>query len=281
MNTAMKFRSLGIGLAAAAVASILAGCASTAVRPAAGAVDARARLTQLQSDPALANRAPLAMQAADEAVRVAERPETDSDLEAYRVYMADRKIDIARAEAETRLAEDQRPELRAASEKARLDSRTRELDLSQNQTALANADGADHAAEMQRQIDSLQARVAGSSLVVTLGDSLFSDDGTVLEDTSSGDLNRLVAFLDRYPDRTASITGYTDDTGTDRDDQARSQRSADSVMSYLIEQGISPERLSASGMGDSSPIATNDSALGRQQNRRVEVAIHAPESAER
>ncbi len=280
MNTAMKFKSFGTGLAAAAVASVLAGCASTSVRPA-GAVDARARLTQLQSDPALANRAPLAMQAADAAVRVAERPGADSSLETYRVYMADRKIDIARTEAETRLAEDQRPELRAESEKARLDARTRELDLSQNHTAMANAEGAEHAAELQRQIDFLQARVAGSTLVVTLGDSQFSNDGTVLEDSSSGALSRLVAFLDRYPDRTASITGYTDNTGTDDDDQARSQRSADSVMSYLIGQGISPDRLSASGMGDSSPVATSESAFGRQQDRRVEVTIHAPESAER
>jgi outer membrane protein OmpA-like peptidoglycan-associated protein len=281
MNTKMRFKSFGTGLAAAAVASVLAACASTSLRPAAGAVDARARLTQLQSDPALANRAPLAMQAADDAVRVAERPGADSNLETYRVYMADRKIDIARAEAETRLAEDQRPELRAESEKARLDARTRELDLSQNQTALANSEGADHAAELQRQIDSLQGRAAGSSLVVTLGDSLFSDDGTVAENGSSGDLNRLVAFLDRYPDRTVSIAGYTDNTGADDDDQARSQRSADSVMSYLIGQGISPERLTASGMGDSSPVATNDSAYGRQQNRRVEVTIHAAESVER
>lgn len=280
MNTSMKFKSFGAGLAAAAVASVLAACASTSVRPA-GAVDARARLTHLQSDPALANRAPLAMQAADDAVRVAERPEIDSDLEAYRVYVADRKIDIARAQAETRLAEDQRPELRAESEKARLDSRTRELYRSQNQTAVANAEDAEQAADVQRQIDLGQARLAGSNLVVTLGGSLFSDDGTVLEDGSPGDLNRLAAVLDRYPDRTASIRGYTDNTDGDRGDQARSQRSADSVMSYLIGQGIAADRLTASGMGDSSPVATNDSAFGRQQNRRVEVTIHAPESEER
>lgn len=280
MNKAMKFKSLGTGLVAAAVTSLLAACASTPASPA-GAADARARLTQLQSDPALANRAPLAMQAADTAVRVAERPGADSNLQAYRVYMADRKTDIARAQAETRLAEDQRPELRAESEKARLDARTRELDVAQNQTALANAAGTDRATEMQRQIDSLQARVAGSDFVVSLGDSLFSDDGTVLEGGSSGDLNRLVAFLDRYPDRTASIRGYTDDTGTHADDQTRSQRSADSVMSYLIGRGIAPDRLTATGMGGSSPVANNDSALGRQRNRRVEVTIHAPESVRR
>jgi len=280
MNTAMKFKSFGTGLAAAAVASVLAACASTSVRPA-GAIDARARLTRLQSDPALASRAPLAMQTADAAVRVAERPEADPDLEAHRVYMADRKIDIARAQAETRLAEDQRPELRAQSEKARLDARTRELDLARNQTSLAKAEGAEQAADLQRQIDLAQARVAGSNLIVTLGNSLFSGDGTVLEDSSSGDLNRLAAVLDRYPDRTASIKGYTDDTGTEHGNQARSQRSADSVMAYLIAQGIAPDRLTASGMGDSSPVATNDSAFGRQQNRRVEVTIHAPESVER
>lgn len=280
MNTAMKFKSLGTGLVAAAVASALTACASTSVRPA-GAVDARARLTQLQSDPALANRAPLATQAADAAVRVAERPGADSDLEAHRVYMADRKIDIARAQAETRLAVDQRPELRAQSEKARLDARTRELDLAQHRATLANAEETEQGAEQQRQIDLLQARIAGSNSVVTLGDSLFSDDGTVLEDSSSGDLNGLVAFLDRYPARTASIKGYTDDTGSDAGDQARSQRSADSVMSYLIGQGIAPDRLAASGMGASSPVATNDSASGRQQNRRVEVTIHAPESVQR
>src|SRR6185437_12786066 len=105
--------------------------------------------------------------------------------------MADRKIDIARAQAETRLAEDRRPELRAESEKARLDARTRELDLSKNQTALANAGGGGHAAELQRQSDWLQARVSGSNLVVTLGDLQFSDEGTVLQNSSSGDLDRL------------------------------------------------------------------------------------------
>ena len=280
MNTTTRFNSFGTGVIAAAVASVLAACASTSVRPA-GAIDARARLTRLQSDPALASRAPLAMHAADDAVRVAERPEADSDLETYRVYMADRKIDIARAQAETRLAEDQRPELRAQSEKARLDARTRELDLSKTQTALANAEGSEHAAGLQRQNDWLQARVAGSNLVVTLGDLQFSDEGTVLEDSSSGDLNRLVAFLDQYPDRTAVIEGYTDKTGADDEDQARSQRSADSVMSYLVGRGIAPDRLRASGMGDSFPVATNDSPSGRQQNRRVEVTIHAPESVER
>ncbi|MHB1871525.1 MAG: OmpA family protein [Steroidobacteraceae bacterium] len=319
MNNAMNSKTVGSGLVAAAVASVLAACASTPMRPT-GAVDARARLTQLQSDPALANRAPLAMQSAEDAVRVSEQPGASSRLEAYRVYIANRDIDIARAQAETRLAEDQRPELRAENDKVRLDARTRELDRARNETARANSAGADQAmaaasaredadaanmvaataqqqasdarserddadlaasssrqqsAELQRQIDLLQPTVSGSGLVVTLGDSMFSRNGTMLEDRSSGGLERLVAFLDRYPNRTASIRGYTDNTGTEDGDQARSERSADSVMSYLVAQGIAPDRLTASGMGDRSPVATNASVSGRQMNRRVEVTIHA------
>jgi outer membrane protein OmpA-like peptidoglycan-associated protein len=319
MNTTLRFKSLGGGLASAAVASLLAACASTAVRPT-GAADARARLTQLESDPALANRAPAAMHEAEAAVRVAEQPGADSDLEAYRVYIADRKVDTARAEAETRLAKDQRPALRAQSEQARLDSRTRELGVAQDQTAAADAAGAEQAsaanaarnaasaadlaagnaqqqaadarseaagadsaaassgqkaARLQRQLDLLQARSAGPGLVVTLQDPVFSDDGAVSEDSSSAKLNRVVAFLERFPDRTATIEGFSDDTGTGESEQAGSQRRADSVMSYLIRRGIAPGRLMALGMGDSSPVATNDTASGRQRNRRIEVTIQA------
>lgn len=325
MNNTMQFKGVGRGLVAAAVASALAACASAPVRPS-GAVDARAQLTQLQSDPALANRAPLAMQTAEDAVRVSEQPSASTRLEAYRVYIADRDIDIARAQAETRLAEDQRPALRAENDKVRRDARTRELNAARNETARANSESADQAIaaasaredanaadlaaataqqqaadargerdsadlaasssrrqteDLQRQIDLLQPRVSRSGLVVTLGDSMFARDGTMLEDSSSGRLQRVVAFRERYPNRTASIRGYTDNTGTEHDDQARSERSADSVRSYLIAQGIAPERLTASGMGDRSPLATNDSDSGRQLNRRVEVVIHTPGPATR
>ena len=80
---------------------------------------------QLQSEQALASRAPLAIKDADTAVTLAEQPQGDLELAAHRVYIADRKVEIARAQAETRLAEDQRAALTAQREEARLDSRTR------------------------------------------------------------------------------------------------------------------------------------------------------------
>lgn len=386
MNMNTQTSRLKTSLVAAAVASVLAGCASSPAKPA-DALGARTRLTQLQSDPALANRAPLAVQAADTAVRLAEQPESDSALVAYRVYMADRKVDLARAQAETRLAEDQRPALIAEREKVRLDARTRELEVARGETASALAEGAEQksaadaarndansanraaadsneqalearsetgsadlraadsnrqaldarseadsanlaaatsnqqavdarsdassadlaaadsrkqasearreadnanlavtaakqeTAELQQRIDTLQARVTDRGLVVTLGDVLFTSGEAGLKKTSSGNLERLVTFLDQYPDRTATIEGYTDNRGSDESNQVLSQRRADAVKSYLVERGVSSDRLVASGGGEGSPVAGNDSAAGRQQNRRVEVIITNPPPA--
>ena len=276
-------------LVATTVASIiLAACAVAPVKPD-GATEARAKLTQLQSDPNLATRAPVAMKEADSAVRAAEQPQVDKDLGAYRVYMADRKVDTARAQAETSFAEDQRVALGADRDKARLDARTREADVAKGQVATARGDAnaaqaaaassEQQAAELQRQIDALQAKATDRGLVLTLGDVLFATGRADLKSGASGNLNKLVAFLNKYPDRTVIIEGYTDNVGSEDYNQALSERRADSVKSYLAEQGIGAMRLSASGKGESDAVGSNDSSTGRQQNRRVEVIISNPSAA--
>jgi outer membrane protein OmpA-like peptidoglycan-associated protein len=268
---------LGKTLIAAAVASVLlAACAAAPLKPD-GAAEVRNKLTQLQSDPNLASRAPQAIKEADAAVRAAEQPQADKELGAYRVYMADREVEIARAEAETNLAEDQRAALRAQRESARLDARTREADAAH----LAAASSEQQAAELQRQIDALQAKPTDRGLVLTLGDVLFETGRANLKAGATSNLNKLVAFLNEHPDRTVAIEGYTDSVGSEDYNQGLSERRADSVKSYLAGQGISSIRLSASGKGESDPVAGNDSAAGRQQNRRVEVIISNPPAASR
>jgi outer membrane protein OmpA-like peptidoglycan-associated protein len=71
---------------------------------------------------------------------------------------------------------------------------------------------------------------------------------------------------------TLMVEGYTDSVGSDEHNDGLSQRRADSVKAYLTGQGIGSMRIAAAGKGDSAPVAGNDSAAGRQQNRRVEVA---------
>jgi len=276
-------------LIATTVASVLlAACAAAPVKPD-GAAEARNKLTQLQADPNLGSRAPLAMKEADSAVRVAEQPQDDKELAAYRVYLADRKVDIARAQAETSLAEDQRAALSAQRERERLNARTREADAahlaaasSERQADAANlaaASSEQQATELQRQIDVLQARPTDRGLVLTLGDVLFETGRSGLKMGATGNLNKLVAFLNRYPDRTALIEGYTDSVGSEDYNQGLSERRADSVKSYLVGEGIGATRLSATGKGERDPVASNDSAGGRQQNRRVEVIISNPAAA--
>jgi outer membrane protein OmpA-like peptidoglycan-associated protein len=263
-------------IATSVAALLLAACAAAPVKPD-GAADARSKLTQLQSDPSLAGRAPLAVKEADTAVQVAEQPQADQELGAYRVYMADRKVEIARAQAETSLAEDQRTALSANRETSRLDARTREADAAH----VATANSQQQAAELQRQIDVLQAKPTDRGLIVTLGDVLFDTGKASLKAGATSNLNKLVAFLNEYSDRTVLIEGYTDSVGSEDYNQGLSERRADSVKSYLAGQGIGSIRLSASGKGESDPVASNDSAAGRQQNRRVEVIISNPPAASR
>jgi len=276
-------------LVATTVASVLlAACATAPLKPD-GAAEARNKLTQLQSEPNLTNRAPLAMKEADAAVRAAEQPQTDKELGAYLVYMADRKVEIARAQADTSLAEDQRGALSTQREKARLDARTHEADVAEGKVAtardeagaahLAAANSEQQAAELQRQIDVLQAKPTDRGLVVTLGDVLFATGRADLMAGATGNLNKLAAFLDKYPDRTVVIEGYTDNVGSEQYNQGLSERRADSVKSYLARQGIGMLRLSASGKGESGAVGDNSSATGRQQNRRVEVVISNPPAA--
>jgi outer membrane protein OmpA-like peptidoglycan-associated protein len=86
-------------------------------------------------------------------------------------------------------------------------------------------------------------------------------------------LGRLAAFLKDYPDRAVLVEGHTDNTGSDEYNQSLSERRAESVRSFLISDGVDAQRVLARGYGKSYPIAGNDSAAGRQLNRRVEIVI--------
>ncbi len=277
-------------LIAAAIAAILvSACASVPTEPA-GAADLRARLTALQADPQLGNRAPVAMEQANAAVAAAERPQADLAEVAHLEFIADRKIRIATAAAQSQLAVDQRKGITDQRAAMQLRERTHEADVARDATADAQRNTVDaqrqaadaqrqadasqrQADELQQQITDLQAKQTDRGLVLTLGDVLFATGTANLNTGGSANLGKLAGFLTKYPTRTVQIEGYTDSVGGDEYNLGLSQRRADSVRTYLVNQGISPDRLTASGKGKSSPVGDNSSATGRQQNRRVEVII--------
>lgn len=296
-------------VAAAVAAALITACASAPMKPA-GSAEVRSKLTRLQGDADLANRAPVAMKDADAAVRAAEISQPDETLARHLVFMADRKVEIAKALAETSLAEDQRTTLSQQRETARLDARTHEADAANDRAAVARADSAEQkvaadqsrvdadsarasatssqlqtaelqkqALAMQQQLADMQAKVTERGVVLTLGDVLFLTGKADLKSAATGNLNKLVAFLGQYPNRTVLIEGYTDDVGSPDFNQGLSQRRADGVKAYLAGQGVGIVRLTSLGKGESDPVGDNNSPEGRQQNRRVEVIVSNPPAA--
>ncbi len=259
-------------IAVAVAAALLAACATVATQPP-GSAALRARLTTLQADPQLAGRAPLAIEKANMAVAAAEKPQADPAVNAHLQFMADREISIATAVAQSQLAVDQRKDITEQRAAMQLKARTQETDVANQKTVIAVAEGQRNAADLQQQIDDLQAKVTDRGLVLTLGDVLFTTGTATLNMGAGAQLTKLSGFLNKHPDRTAQIDGYTDSVGSDEYNQGLSQRRADSVKSYLVNQGIATERLVATGKGKSSPVGDNASVTGRQQNRRVEVII--------
>ncbi|HVL02219.1 MAG TPA: OmpA family protein [Dongiaceae bacterium] len=255
--------------AAVVIATVLLTACMTSPTKPEGATEARNKLMQLQSDPQLATRAPVAIKDAESAVRAAEQPQKDVALGQHLVYLADRKVEIASAQAQSRLLQDQRKSLSEQREGARLDSRTLEADNAKLDTKAAQQQNED----LQRQIVELNAKTTERGLVITLGDLLFATGKSELRGSASTHLDKLASFLNQHKDRTVVIEGHTDSVGSDGSNVSLSQRRADAVKTYLMHQSVESNRIEATGKGEGDPVATNDSASGRQQNRRVEVII--------
>ncbi len=102
---------------------------------------------------------------------------------------------------------------------------------------------------------------------------LFDLNKATLRDESEETLQAIADIMEEYPTTDFHIEGHTDSTGAESYNQQLSQERAEAVMNYLVEAGISQDRISATGYGESQPIATNSTREGRQQNRRVEISL--------
>jgi len=260
---------------------LLTACATAPETPPA-AMDVRQKLTELQRNPEMASNARIELRDAETAVELAEQPvnNDESALAKHRVYMADRMVEIARATATTRQMEAERERMVEERDASRLAARTLEADAARadadtarSSEMAAAAMSAKAAEEMQRQIDELEAEATERGLVLTLGDVLFATGSAALQGGSNRNLEKLVDFLNSYPDRDVLIEGHTDNVGSAQFNQTLSLQRAESVHRYLTDHGVQSRRLTVSGLGLERPVASNESATGRQQNRRVEVVI--------
>lgn len=118
-----------------------------------------------------------------------------------------------------------------------------------------------------------QAPMPAGKVTYTLGDVLFQTAKSDLEPAAVSTLDGLIASLNKEPNSRIVIEGYTDSAGKPAYNRDLSQRRADAVMQYLIAHGIAADRLTAVGKGESSPVASNATAEGRRQNRRVNIIV--------
>lgn len=132
------------------------------------------------------------------------------------------------------------------------------------------------AKEIQQTVAGADVTRVGEGLVVTFDSGLLFDfDSDVLRAESKKNLDNLASSLNSFGDSKLMLVGHTDAQGTDSYNLDLSRRRAASVSSYLQSRGVSSARVQIVGRGETEPIAANDTEPGRQENRRVEVAIYA------
>jgi outer membrane protein OmpA-like peptidoglycan-associated protein len=128
-------------------------------------------------------------------------------------------------------------------------------------------------ADVQRKDDAL--------IVNMQGGVLFDSNSAMLSPGGADRIRSLARTVQSYPQERIIVKGHTDSQGDERSNQRLSEDRADSVRNLLVAEGVTPSRITAVGLGASMPVATNSTAEGRQQNRRVEIELRPDEEVMR
>jgi outer membrane protein OmpA-like peptidoglycan-associated protein len=237
---------------------------------------------------------------ADADKRAAEERTAKARADAEEQANRRKEAEQARLEAETAKAEAERMReeaMKAAAEaaKAKEDAdRARQAAiaeqqeaLAQKQTAVAEAEKArqaaakaesekaDMRAQLLAQLNSiLQTNDSARGLIVNMSDVLFDTGSFTLKPGAREKLAKVSGILLAHPGLIMQIEGHTDSVGGDAFNVRLSEQRADSVRDFLGEQGVSLPSITAQGFGKAEPVATNDTAEGRQRNRRVEIVVN-------
>lgn len=115
----------------------------------------------------------------------------------------------------------------------------------------------------------------GQAIKVTFESGiLFATNSSSLNAASQNSLSQFATSLRNNPDTDLEITGHTDNSGSDAINNPLSEKRAQAVYNFLLQQGVAGNRMTSSGLGSTQPVASNSTAAGKAQNRRVEVYIH-------
>jgi len=175
----------------------------------------------------------------------------------------------AKAEAErARLAAAAEAEA-AAKAKAEAEAARRKAEAEAERAARAKAE----ADQLMRELSDLKAKQTERGIVLTIGDVLFAFGKSDLSSKADRSVEKLAAFLQKYPNRNVLVEGHTDSIGSDDYNLGLSRLRAESVKTKLVGDGIDAARITTVGYGKKYPTFPNDTEANRAQNRRVEVII--------
>jgi outer membrane protein OmpA-like peptidoglycan-associated protein len=150
-----------------------------------------------------------------------------------------------------------------------------EADKARQAAAKAESEKAELRAQLLNQLNSiLQTRDSARGLIVNMSDVLFDTGSYTLKPGAREKLAKISGIVLAHPGLNLQIEGHTDSVGTDEFNQQLSERRADSVRDFLAEQGVPASSITAHGFGKTQPVASNDTAEGRQRNRRVELVVN-------
>lgn len=278
--------------------ALLAACATPTFDP---LEEARTQYQEAAGDPVVTQNAPVALYEAEKTLQKAEDAweHENPDRAEHYAYLTKRRVELARARAQAEQAKQQAQQLAGQRDEILMSARTRELQQARLETrealtaveqARLEADQArselersrTRAEDLERQMAGIEAEQTSRGTVLTLGgDVLFEFAKSDIKPGARQNLDRVVQYLEEFPDRQLRIEGHTDAIGPEPYNEELSRRRAQSVRTYLVNQGVDPQRIVTEGYGEQYPVAPNESSAGRLQNRRVEIVMLEPGRAAR
>lgn len=269
---------------------IFFGCAS---QPPNALNQARQALERVKSNENTIRSAPVEVHEAEKVLSRAEqvwKDDQDADEVTHLSYQTQRQLELAELKTDRKLAEQELNALNEQRKQLILEARAREAMLAKDdaekarlqaleearkaqEEAMRAREALERAKQLEAQLAELQAKKTERGVEITLGDILFEFAKADLKPGAMQRLYRLVTVLRENTNRNVVIEGHTDNVGSDQYNLDLSERRAQSVSDFLTDNGIEPERITPLGYGEEYPVATNKTAEGRQQNRRVEIII--------
>lgn len=286
--------------------AVLAACSTAPMQPS-PLEQARGSYVSAQANPQVVqlaadelSQAGTALAKADDAAKKGESSARVDQL----AYVASQRVTIAQETARQKTSDKAAASGAGEREKIRLDARTAEADAAtgaaaasklnaeasqrqseasqrqseasqrQSEASQRQAQDADaRSRQLETQLKELDAKKTERGLVITLGDVLFDTNKSELKAGGMRNVQKLAGVLKQYPQRNVLIEGFTDSTGSSDHNQGLSDRRAGAVRTALQDTGVSADRISNRGYGETFPVASNATAEGRQLNRRVEIIV--------